>query len=60
MEKDIINRNRMETVCPMTMNRDDGPFECCRDQCAWFQKYCDGNEECAIKALTYLADMIGL
>lgn len=49
-------------ICPMTFLHPEGPYECCENQCAWWQTYYKDTEreysECAIKSLTVLSDMV--
>ena len=51
----------LDNICPLTFARQDGPYNCVRKNCAWWQIYYEGMEneygECAIKSLTYLQDM---
>ena len=51
--EDIIQRNEIKSVCPMTLSKPSGPHECCREQCAWWVSNAIGDNyvyaHCAIK-----------
>lgn len=53
---------KLKNICPMTFLNPNGPAECCKDQCHWWQVYYEGKEneyaECAIKSLSCLQDMV--
>jgi hypothetical protein len=50
-----LTKGVLETICPLTLLREDGPYECCKKQCAWWQIYWVGKpeeySECVIKSL---------
>jgi len=49
-----------EKICPV-MSMATFQLELCKEEkCAWWQTYTTAQPECAIKALTWLADVVNI
>lgn len=46
----------LKNVCPMTLSRADGPFECCEKQCMWYVDKTLGGH-CAVRNLAFLENI---
>ena len=33
------NKEKLNNICPMTFSREDGPYDCYRERCAWWKDY---------------------
>jgi hypothetical protein len=52
----------LDYICPLSFASKDGPHNCVKKNCAWWQVYYEGLEneygECAIKSITCLQDLV--